>query len=89
MHSHKVLDRIGGPTLYKLYAIFLNACREEELSMIMNWTYRKHIAERQSYAGMTAVCLSDGLTTAAGANSFGVMLGQRPAASIDNRRIRQ
>ena len=57
--------------------------------MIMNWTYRKHIAERQSYAGMTAVCLSDGLTTAAGADSFGVMLGQRPAASIDNRRIRQ
>jgi len=87
MHSHKVLDRIGGPTLYKLCAIFLNACREEELSMIMNWTYRKHIAERQSYAGMTAVCLSDGLTTAA--DSFGVMLGQRPAASIDNRRIRQ
>jgi len=57
--------------------------------MMMTWTYRKHFAERQFCAGMMAVCLSDGVTTAAGANSFGVTLGQRPAASIDNRRIRQ
>jgi len=56
---------------------------------MMSWTYRKHIAERQSYAGMTAVCLSSCLTAASGANIFGVTLGQRPAASIDNRRIRQ
>jgi len=84
-----VLDRIGGPILYKLCAIVLNARREEKLSMMMSWTYRKHTAERQSYAGMTAVCLSNGLTMAAGADSFDVTHGSRPTASIDNRRIRQ
>src|SRR5436190_2564681 len=86
----KMLDRIGGPVLYKTIRVMRRAHGEEEISMMTTRTHKEHVAKWQPSAAMRGVCLPGRLSLAfviLGINTFNSRLGQE--TSIDSRYIRQ
>lgn len=81
-----MLDRIGGPVLYKEGCALTGVAHcEEKLSMMTSRTYKEHTAKWSTRVEMRAVCLAGGLSLSS-VNYFGARLGQPTA--IDSRNIR-
>jgi hypothetical protein len=78
----KLLDRIGGPTLYKNARA---AARGGENQMLTSWTHKEHTTKRRPTAAMRGVCLGV-QPSSSPVNIFDGRLGQ--AASIDSRHLR-
>ena len=78
----KLLDRIGGPTLYKNARATASV---GEKQMLTSWTHKEHTTKRRPTAAMRGVCLGVRPSMSA-VNIFDGRLGQ--AASIDGRYLR-
>jgi hypothetical protein len=80
---NKVLDRMGGPVLYKQTALIrMQRTFERKNSMMTSWTNHEHTAKRQRRGGMRAVCLPTVLSLSP-VNRFNGKLGNE--TSIDSR----
>ena len=82
----KVLDRMGGPTLYTNAALDRPLTqRDGENQMLTSWTHKEQTTKRRPTAAMRGVCLGVGRSLSP-ANIFDGRLGQ--ATSIDSRHLR-